>query len=696
MTVRRPRLLLYLADASSAARLAIAPALAAAAARAGWVFDCYYDALRAGRHFGGPTPEDVPEGRASGSPFAGGGHEAKLLWLASRFQMTAVGDGASSLLPVLEAAGADVLAGSPEPGQVYEAAFDALRADIPSRLIVVDGQPQGPSGLIVAPYLYPAFFAEDPALGVDVSADERQVAQLEALGAKSIEALFVDEARAARFSRRLDGEVASRYATYESLTAALAGRWAAWGAGVLLGDPELVAAQLPKATRLRLLPLHGRPQVDVLRRAERTIRTAREPVYGRQYDDRDFFELARLGHGLQVLDPSPPFDASAVSAPPRAPAAVAARDLEPDDQQLEHWADEGRVLLTLLFWGGMIREVDCYAPLFDLVAETGLRAGLVLTAESLEHAGGTPVSLLAVPRARGGVLGLLEPLLGSTGRGVAAESILPDGVLATMLTEARNATARLLPAELVPRGWWPLLDAAFVPRKARPLGLRGGRPVVLLRPRSECGQRNASDVPSPEQRDLRDMAGSIVRRLHLDGFFAERRPYDLARPGPSNDRVAAEVRSAGFTYMWTKTSFGRCTPRLLGDDFVTLPFTAGSWDGWSPFYTAGRASQLSRAERRLRRGRRPGWLATTIDSPLWLLPGELREHGHRVHELAVFATNGGSSGELVNVTPNVVARYARLLVRRGLCEASTRVEDSDDMRVESWGSSTVISGGEDG
>jgi hypothetical protein len=670
---RRPRLLLYLADASSPLRLAVAPALASAAARAGWIFDCYYDAVRAGRHFGGRVPEDVPEGRASGSSFGGGSHEAKLLWLASACDVTVVGDSASSLVPVVEAVGADVRVGSPEPGHVYEAAFDALGADIPSRLIVVDGSAQGPSGLIVAPYLYPAFFADDPALGVDVSANEPQVAHLEALGTRSIEALFVDEARAAAFARRLDGEVASTDATYESLTAELAGRWAAWGAGFLLGDPELVAAQLPKAARLRLLPLHGRPQLLVLRRAARMIRTAREPVYGRQYDDRDFFELARLGHGLQVLDPSPPFDASAVAAPPRM-SPVAARDLEPDDQQLEDWADEGRVLLTLLFWGGMIREVDCYAPLFDLVAETGLRAGLVLTAESLEHAGGTPVSLLATPRARGGVLGLVEPLLGSTGRGVAAESILPDGVLATMLTEARNATARLLPAELVPRGWWPLLDAPFVRHKAWPVGLRDGRLVVFLDPRSESGLRDASGMPSPQQRDLRDMAGSIARRARLDGLFAERRPYDLTRPGSSNDRVAEEVRSAGFTYSWTKTSFGRCTPRLLGDDFVTLPFTAGSWDGWSPFYTAGRVAQLRRAERRLLRGGRPGWLAATVDSPLWLLPGELREHGHRVHELAVFATNGGSSGELVNVTPNVVARYARLLVRGGVFEHSTHID----------------------
>jgi hypothetical protein len=657
---RRPRLLLYLGASSDSTRFSVAPALAAAAAGAGWAFDCYYDALRAGRHFGGPAPEDVPDGWAAGSPFAGGSHEAKLLWLTAHFDVAAVGDPASSLLPALEAAGANLLALTMDASRIYESAFDALGSPIPTRLIVLDGRPQGPGCLIVAPYSYPAFFAEEPALGVDVSAQDRQVARLEALGATRIESLWVDEDRAKAFPRDL--ERGTGFESYEAMSAAVATRWETWSAGILLGDPELVAAQLPKAARLRLLPLYGRPQIGAIRRAERAVRAAREPVYGRQYDDRDFFELARLGHGLQVLDPSPPFDAATAVAPSLRPTMSAA-DLEPEDRQLEQWADEGRVLLTLLFWGGMVRELDCYGPLFDLVTETGLRAGLVLTAESLEHAGGTPLSLLAVPRARGGVLGLIEPLLGSTGRGVAAEALLPEDALASMLCEAREASARLLPAELVPRGWWPLLDAPLVSRRPRPIELRSGRPAVIVPRRTVDGGATQPHNPVPWP-DLRQLARPALTRLHLEHVFSERRPFDLARPGAADDRVAAAVRTAGFRYMWTKTSFGRCEPRLLGDDFVALPFTAGEWGGWSPFYTVARASQLHHAERRLRRRGLPGWIASTVDSPLWLLPGEFREHGHRIYELAVYAVNGGASGALVNVTPNVVARYARLLARR--------------------------------
>ena len=113
--------------------------------------------------------------------------------------------------------------------------------------------------------------------------------------------------------------------------------------------------------------------------------------------------------------------------------------------------------------------------------------------------------------------------------------------------------------------------------------------------------------------------------------------------------------------MWTKASFGEPRPAVREGEFVALPFTAGNWDGWSPFYTVGSAADVARAERRLVGGGRPGWLASTIDSPLFFLPGELLEHGSRAFGIAETFAAGGSSGRLVNVTPNVVARYARLL-----------------------------------
>lgn len=650
----QPPLLVYLSSADDVQRFAVGPALAAAAERAGFGFECYYDALRRGRHFGGGDPNAAPPGWASGSLVAGGRHADQVLWLASRYELVALGDPGSVLWPALEAAGAESLTRSVEPAELYRTALERLAQPVPETVLVLDGAPQGRAGLVAAPYLYPAILDGGPVLALDASAGEDACAALEALGARVFRALYVEAGRAAAFPRSfesVEGELDDE--TYATFTAALADRHSTWGRGVLLGDPELVAAQLPKARRLRLLPLYGRPQTAVIERAAPLLRGASEPVFGRQYDDRDFFELARLGRSLQLVDPGPPFDAAGPAAVPE-PLAGAP---EPDDAQLRAWAEEHRVLVTVLFWAGMVRELDCVPRILDLVAATGVAGGLVLTTEAIEQAGGVPLALLAAPPGRGGVLGLLEPLLASAGRGVAAETLLPPGSLAPALAEARSSTAKLLPPSMVPRGWWPLLDAPLVRARERPVGWRSGRPVLRFTPRAAEEGHGAGD----RGRDLRGVVGDAARRLGLRHFLETRRPFGGHRPGELDTRIAEAVRDAGFSYMWTKARFGRPEVAWRDGDFVALPLTAGSWDGWSPFYTVTDERGLRSAERRLLRSRRAGWLTATVDSTLWAMSGEILEHGPRLYRIAELAAAGGSSGRLVNVTPNVVARYARLL-----------------------------------
>ena len=612
----RLRLLLYLASAADPSRLAVGPALASAAVRAGWRFECYYDALRKGRHFGGGDPADARPGWPNGSLVAGGQHADHIRRLAARFEISALGDPDALLWPVLDDLGVESLARSMDPHELYAAAFERLGEPKPKRALVLDAS-------ILAPYLYPAFFTGDPALGL--------MTRDESLQCEELTVVIGDR-------------------DYADVTAELAERHADWGQGVLLGDPDLVADQLGRAVALGLLPLYGRPQTDVIGKAGGLLSRAREPVYGRQYDDRDFFELARHGHGLQVVDPGPPFEAARASAPavPEAP--------EPDDAQLERWAREGRVLSTLLFWCGMLRELDCLPRLVDLVAETGLSAGLVTTTELLELAGDSAY-LLGAPPERGGVQGLLEPLLGSTGRGVAAEALLPEGVLAESLSEARKA----FPAE----GWWPLLDAPLEPVRPQRVAWRSGRPTVLFQPRG-----NGEGPPSePGRRDVRSLAGNAVRATPLERLFEPRRPFEDARPGALALEVARAVRDAGFSYMWTKAWFGRPRIALRDGEFVALTLTAGNWDGWSPFYTVGGAGDLKRAERRLKRA--AGWLVGTIDSPLWALSGEILERGSELYRIAELTARGGSSGRLVNVTPRVIARYARVLDELGALGAAS-------------------------
>lgn len=661
----KPALLFYVGQATDLQKTAVAPVLAAAAERAGWGFECYYDRLRRGRHFGAGDPDAAPPGWAGGSLVAGGRHGDQVLWLSVHYQLVALGDPGSVLWPALRAAGAEVLAASSDPAVLYPAAFERLRQPIPAAVLVIDARPQGPRGLVVAPYLYPAIFSDRPTLAVDVSSDDALRRGIEGLGATEFRGLYVEPDRGAAFPGGLDateGEVGEH--TYSSLSTSLAKRHAPWGRGVLLGDPELVAAQLPKARRLRLVPLYGRPQTEVIRRARDAVRVAREPIFGRQYDDRDFFALSRLGRGFQLVDPSPPFDAmAAAKAPPPDPSPAPG---DPGTPPLERWAADGRVLATVLFWAGMVRELDCLPRLIDLVATTGLRAGLVITAETIGHDAGGLLPLLASPPERGGALGLLEVLLASTGRGVAAESTLPDGALAASLEEARAVAVSTLPDVVAPSGWWPLMDASLVPHRPSRLGWRNGRPIMRFTPRG-AGTEEGGREASTSRRDLRALGGALMRRSKLvDSLFVPRRPFEHFRPGRLDQRVAEAVAGAGFSYMWTKSRFGAPAVPYRRDDFVALNFTAGNWDGWSPFITIGSAVDVLRAEQRLVRGRSPGWLASTIDSPLWALSGELLEKGGELYRIAEVVARGGRSGRLLNAGPSTIAAYARLLELRGL------------------------------
>jgi hypothetical protein len=98
--VRTP-LLLYLAHGRDPHRCAVGPALAAAAERAGWAFDVYYDGRRSGRHFGGWDPGGGSEAAATGSLVAGGRHLDHVLWLTTSYHVAAIGDPGSPIWPVV-------------------------------------------------------------------------------------------------------------------------------------------------------------------------------------------------------------------------------------------------------------------------------------------------------------------------------------------------------------------------------------------------------------------------------------------------------------------------------------------------------------------------------------------------------------------------------------------------------------------
>ena len=117
------------------------------------------------------------------------------------------------------------------------------------------------------------------------------------------------------------------------------------------------------------------------------------------------------------------------------------------------------------------------------------------------------------------MLGQIELLLGSTGRGVCAEAYMPDGELARLLASAKGELANRLSEDLMPRGWWPLLDSKLVASATPRVSWEGWRPILRVPARPQPNDRSSAHEPPRHGSDARRVIKNTLRRYHLDQFF---------------------------------------------------------------------------------------------------------------------------------------------------------------------------------
>ncbi|MBO0702867.1 MAG: hypothetical protein J2P38_08040, partial [Candidatus Dormibacteraeota bacterium] len=467
----RPRLLLLFAPADHPHRDPVTATLAWMAAATGRRFECYFGALAGGTHFGGGHPARVPAADLRGGTLQDGHHLEQLYRVLTEFGCEAVCLGEGPFDGVLRDAGVPVLSRRSDVAGFYAEVTRRLQlTDAAGLLLVGDGG--RPQGVPLTAYAYPEIVNR----------------RLVAIADGDPEALS-----SLRVGRRLhqlwpstqpveDAEVVPAPAgpTVAEQTAWMASRWDRWARGHLLGDPELAGRWTPTAVRERWTPLFGIPQSEAI--AVMSDSLGRHPaVWGRQQDDRDFLELSRLGTAFQLIDPGRPAFPVVRTAIRRqsSPPPEAAGD--PDDAELERWARSGRVAVSLLFWTGMVRELENLYAVADALAMTGLAAGLVLTTESFLHMPHPPLSLLGVPRSAGGLAPRVEALLASVGSGAVLESEAPLERVRQTLRASVDELAAAWGREWVPRGWWGVMDPALVPSPAPRLSRQPEAPWVKVR-----------------------------------------------------------------------------------------------------------------------------------------------------------------------------------------------------------------------
>ncbi len=676
----RPRLILYAARYQNPQKSAVASTLAWLAEANGYSFDLYYDAFRGGGHYGGGDPATLEPGTLTGGLVTGGRHLEVVATALQRFETTVVCAGptaiSNTVAALAEASGARVYdAEEYDLVDLYDRVFSLLETDWPSTAVMLNAAPYpGLDGIDA--YCYPEIFYRR-ALGIEAALPADQLRALRLRGVEDMLTCGVGEEQRMALTglgfRVRDLGVICEGDDYAAVTSRLAKRWEEKRSGWLIGDPTLVAFWLPIACRERRTPIYSVPQSRVIEMLAADIAGTNTPILGRQFADEDFFELSKLGQSFQLVDPARPVLPVLQTYPTLwASSLPDPRAADPTDADLRTWARQGRVLASLVFWTGMMRETENLYALMDVLALTGLRAGLALTSQSAFWRP-SPLDLLTVPWEQGGVFPHVEILLASCGTGAAIESLLSPGRLKDHLRAATDELERAaLPRVLWPEGWWATMDARMVPldkgREPRPIRWRWTAPYFQLRfqPRNldaanagsgpEVGRRPGS--PGGAARRIRAM----VRDSRLSHVFEAYRPYERFEPGPVDPQLARTVQEAGFSYMLSKSGFGRPPHTVWSDgDFVAINYTAGQWDGWTPFETVNDVHDLRQAERKLLASGQPGWLLGSIDTCLWAFSGELWRRAPGLASIARHVAGGGVSGRLINVTPRVVARYARII-----------------------------------
>ena len=643
---QRPRLLLLLAPADHPHRDAVCSTLAWLARDEGVLFECYLAGQASGAHFGGNHPAFVPLADLRGGTVVGGHHLEQLATVLLRFSCQVATLGQGPFDQYLRDTGVAIRAASANVTDFYREVFAGGNAPMPRELIVV-GDGGRPQEVSLSPYAMPEILerralaiADGDPEALESLAEGRTVVALWCSPSVAHEVIEVPPDR-----------------TVSVQTAWMSERHAATRRGFLLADPELAARWIPTAARNGWTPVFGIPQADVIDRLSPALEQ-QDVVFGRQQDDRDFLHLSKLGVAFQLIDPGRPaypVIREAAVTWPRRPE----RDDSPPDAQLEAWAREGRVLSSLLFWTGMARELENLYALSDVIALSGLRCGLILTTESFANLSGSPLSMLNVPREDGGLFPLVEPLIASAGVGAVLESIAPRERFAKQLDNAMGQLRRVL-GDDVPRGWWPVLDCELVPKRTSRVAARSSAPFVRIRyERARLGESKGAVSATSS---MRGRIRAAVRTSPARHLFEAARPFDRYRPGAPTRSVLAAVRDAGFTYALTKSDGGRPPTTVSGIDGLTvINHTVGRWGGWTPFVTVDGIDDLKRAERALLARRKPGWLIGTLDACLWAFTGPVWQRGRELREMCDLMATGGVNGRLVNVTPETVARYARVL-----------------------------------
>lgn len=393
--------------------------------------------------------------------------------------------------------------------------------------------------------------------------------------------------------------------SYGSITLRIADRWKDKADGLAFGDPAAILSQLATLCLESRIAVYGKKvkkaqsEVEVsdytedkTEIADEIIQLAEEidnPVLvGRQTGDGDLFAWSKAGICLQIMDPNrPPFPIVKNIDHHWLKTGSTLYEQEPSDEDLERYAEEGKILTTLIWHSGEMAHNEAMLNLFELSCITGLKMGIGVHAARYQTC---PQlwELMNIPQERGGVKGLIEPVLHSGGLGVMAEINCPPDKLKKHCQSALKQIKKITGEEGLPRGYYAFMDA------------------------------------------------------------------DMCSLEPGNDKMYEAIEDSGLEYIISSAQPGRNRIIKKTDNSIIVNQTCRSIASASPFIRFTTVEELKENTPAIR----PGWIIGTLDAPVIAFNPYIWRHGSRFMKILDWIQ---SKEHIINVTPNVIARYARIL-----------------------------------
>ncbi len=589
----KPRLVLLVARADEPRRDLVAMTLGWMCREAGVEFDLYYAA-------------DHKEGglfSQHGSSVIGGHHAERIGRALAQFRTTVVRlDGVTVFDSLLRAGAEKVIEAPASLTVLYQRMAQELGVKLPAEAVAFGKGGDYPAAVFFPECVY------RKALAVALESNAEGIGRLAQAGVKTVWVVARAGAdtsawRAAGLEVKAALDLAGPDPVFE-----VAQRWRAQAAAFDTPEPILASYLLPLCIREnRLMLAYAKRNEGPKRRDQLLQLTADKPqthAFGRWYGDPELIPLAARPLGYNVTEPNRCILTVFAQHPAKPPQPErSCFELEPSDDQLRTWAKEGKILATWVLHSGELSHDDAVMAFYDWSAMTKMKIGSGVHWQRYAY-DPDAVEPMHVPVNEGGVLGLVEPVLHSTGAGIIWETAGDPARIAALMKASRARIAELAGDRNAPRGVYCFGD--------------------------NHGQ-----------------------------------PRDKADIGETQLALWKAIKAAGFEYVITSILPGDSRILYRDGDFVVLN-QAGRWCQGSPF-VRGFPETFAATEKKLAEAGKPGWLVGALDSPIHGSPIYMgRPYGGKnpqpqIHDYYNYVQHRGKTGKVITATPHTIARYARII-----------------------------------